>query len=109
MKEKILEFYKFCDLHIGSQIFIKSQLSTNKGTFDRHFTSTSEMYFMLENFVVRTSGARAMFIGENQSYEIANDDIASISMDKDGVYDIMEKLSDTVFRKTILHFKKSGE
>ena len=107
MKETILEFYKFCDLHTGSQIFIKSLLSTNKDTFDRHFTSTNEMHFMLENFVVRTSGARAMFIGENHSYEIANDDIVSISMDKDGAYDILKKLFDTIFRRTFLHFKKS--
>ena len=104
MKKKILEFYKFCDQHIGNQIFIKSYLSTNKDTFDRHFTSTSELQFILENFGVRTSGARAVFIGENYNYEIANDDIVSISMNKDGVYDIMEKLSDTVFRKSLLSF-----
>ena len=62
------------------------------------------MHFNLEHSSVRTSGARAIFIGENQSYEITNDDIVSISMDKDGADDILEKLSDTVFRKSLLNF-----
>ncbi len=97
-------FFKDCDSLKGKRIHVKESISTNKYNFDRHFSTYSEMEFELKNFGVRISGGRAMFMGENQFYEIGSNLLIKFENQGDNKYELVEKYSENVFRKSILKF-----
>ncbi len=104
LKEKLISFFEGCESLKGKRIYVKEYISTNKCNFDRHFSTYSEMEFELRDFGVRISGGRAMFIGENQSYEIGSDLLIKFENQGDNKYELVEQYSESVFRKTILKF-----
>lgn len=105
LKETLIKFFQHCDTLKGNQITIREYISTNKDNFDRHFTTSSNLTFEMTNFGVRMSGARAMFMGEIQSYEIGADRIVHFEQLNENEYDIIEKYSETVYRKSLLSFE----
>jgi len=105
LKETLIAFFQYCDTLKGNQITIQEYISTNKNNFDRHFTTSSKLVFEMTNFGVRMSGARAMFMGEKQSYEIGVDRIIHFEQLKENEYELIEKYSETAHRKSILLFE----
>ncbi|MGB0931925.1 MAG: hypothetical protein ACPGVB_14170 [Chitinophagales bacterium] len=71
LKEQQLAFFEKSGFFKGRQIHIRAALSTNGENFDRHFIAFTTMVFELKYFGVRISGAKAMFDGEHQCFEIA--------------------------------------
>lgn len=102
--QNLILFFETCDSFLGKKILIKEFISTNRDDFDRHFTTSSSLEFELKNFAVRTSGGRAMFLGEKQSYEIGSDLVIGFEKADNQTYAFLEKYSETVFRKSILQF-----
>ena len=101
MKHKIIEFIENFDVNKGKSLIFREAISTNKDNFDRHFTSYSKIEFILLNFTVRISGARMMFDGDKMNYEIGVDHIIQFE-DKEGEIEILEALSEKVYRRTII-------
>ena len=104
LKDKIIEIFQRWDSFKNSRISIKVAISTNKDNFDRHFTSFSKIEFVMKEFGVRFSGNRAMFMGEKQSYEIGGDHIIRISKTVEREFEILEKYSEKVFRRSVIKF-----
>ena len=104
LKEKIIEFFQKWDSFKNSRISIKVATTTNRDNFDRHFTSFSKIEFVMKDFGVRFSGNRAMFKGEKQSYEIGGDYIVKISKIGERNFEVLEKYSEKVFRKSEIKF-----
>lgn len=106
LKDKIIEIFQKWDSFKDSRISIKVAISTNRDNFDRHFTSFSKFEFVMKEFGVRLSGNRAMFWGEKQSYEIGGDHIIQISKTGERDFEVLEKYSEKVFRKSTIKFLK---
>ncbi|MGB1242915.1 MAG: hypothetical protein ACPG49_10360 [Chitinophagales bacterium] len=106
LKEQQLAFFEKCDSFKGRQIHIRAALSTNGENFDRHFTTFTTMVFELKHFGVRTSGARAMFMGEHQTFEIAIGLIEKIEVLKNDTFEVLEKYSEKIFRRTVIRFEE---
>ncbi|MFK7774846.1 MAG: hypothetical protein AB8F94_22085 [Saprospiraceae bacterium] len=104
LKNKIIKIYQKWDSFKNWQISIKVAISTNKDNFDRHFTSFSKLEFVMKDFGVRFSGNRARFEGEKQSYEIGGDHIIRIEEKEEDEFEIIEKYSEKVFRRTMIKF-----
>ncbi|MBQ4822115.1 hypothetical protein [Aquimarina sp. MMG016] len=105
LKEQLLLFYQKCDSFKGKTVYIKEYISTHKDNFDRHFTTFSELKFKLNNFGVRLSGGRVFFMADEQMYEIGGDIIIAIKSKENNEFELMEKYSETVYRKSILKFE----
>ncbi len=104
-KEEQLSYYEKWESYKGKQLKISAYLSTNRENFDRHFTSFLKMGFKLNIFLVRFSGHRVCFMGDEHTFEIGGDHIIQITDNMSHEYEVIEKYNDTVFRKTILQFK----
>ncbi len=104
LKERLILFFQSCNSFKGKRIQVKEHISTNKDNYDRHFASFSKMEFQLIDFGIRISGARAMFIGETQSYEIGADMLIKFEQQENDMYELVEKYSENVFRKSTLTF-----
>lgn len=63
---------------IGQYICITDKLSTDKGNYGRHFTRTSVLEFIIENFSIRTSGAIARIEDSKNKFEFRTDCIRRI-------------------------------
>jgi hypothetical protein len=102
-KRRLLDFmenFKF----LGRRIKINEAISRNKNNFDRHFTSFSNFEFIITNAGIRFSGAKIFFTDENSNYEIHFDGINEFSERGNNEYEVIEILSENVYRKTILRF-----
>jgi len=102
-KKRILDFienFKFID----KTIKISEAISVNKDNFNRHFTSFSNFEFTVESVGVRFSGAKIYFSSQNLNYEIHFDLISEFTETEKNEYQIIEILSENVYRKTILVF-----
>lgn len=78
LKKQVIENMQWLGDQIGKQISITDRLSTVKGNYDRHFTRTSKLEFIIEDFGVRTSGAIARIGGANNKFEFRTDCIRKI-------------------------------
>jgi hypothetical protein len=58
----------------------------------------------MKEFGVRFSGNRAMFMGEKQSYEIGGDHIIQISRIGESDFEVLERYSEKVFRRSVIIF-----
>ncbi len=102
---EVFDFYEKIEQYFGSHIEIRTALGTNETNFDRHFTSFSIMQFKLTDFGVRFSGNRAMFMGEKQSYEIANDCLCSFSKNEQkNEFEFLEKYNEKIYRRSMVRF-----
>lgn len=106
LKDKLITFFENGEQFIGFIIKIHSALSVNFDNFNRHFTSYSNQEFVLKYVGVRFSGARAMFDGEKDTYEISVADIISFEEKSKNHYIFIEKLSDKVYKLTELKFER---
>ena len=104
LKNKLILFFDIIDKFIGKTIKIKQAISTNKDNFNRHFTTFVNFYFVLTHFLIRTSGAKMMFMGEVFKYEIDFDLIITFEEKENNEYLFIEKLSDNVYKRTVLNF-----
>jgi len=104
MKVKVIAFYQKCGSLKEKKIIITECISTNRDNFDRHFTTYSKLVFILIDFGVRFSGNRATFRGENQYYEIGGDLIIKLENLVEEEFEIIEKYSEKVFRRTTIKF-----
>jgi hypothetical protein len=99
LKKEIISFMENGHQYVGKTLQFKSALSSYKDNFDRHFSSFSKTVFVLENFSCRISGARMMFEGDTQYFEIGADLLTDFQKTEDG-FIFMEKYSDMVYRRT---------
>jgi len=102
-KRRLLDFienFKF----LGRRIKINEAISRNKNNFDRHFTSFSNFEFIVESVGIRYSGAKICFNNQNLNYEISFDAINEFSERGNNEYQLIEILSENVYRKTTLSF-----
>lgn len=104
LKERLIAFFESCHSYKGKHIHVREYISTRKDNFDRHFTTFSELDFKVENFGVRISGGRAMFIGANQSYEIGADMLIVFEEIEKDVFELIERYSENVYRKSVIKF-----
>ena len=100
----ILAFVEKAQKYTGKTITIKEYLSINKDNFDRHFTTVTHFGFLLEQIAARMSGNKIMIHGKATGYEIHADAIIQFADLAEDEYMILERLSDTVYRKTVLLF-----
>lgn len=103
----ILEIEKFMidnQDRINHEIKIRSEMSTNKYNFDRHFTTYVTMKFKLLDLRWRFSGARMFFDGFESLYEISI--YQTIEFSKiDRQYVFLEKYSEEIYRKSTIEFQ----
>lgn len=78
LKSQVIENMQWLGDQIGKKITIIDKLSTVRGNYDRHFTRTSKLEFIINEFGVRTSGAIACIAGENNQFEFRIDCIRRI-------------------------------
>lgn len=78
LKTEVIENMEWLGNQRGKQISIADRLSTVKGNYDRHFTRTSKLEFIIEDFGIRTSGAIARIEGANNQFEFRTDCIRRI-------------------------------
>ena len=104
LKKRLQFFAENSTLWVGKTLDIHQFISTNADNFDRHFTTVTNFAYTLVHFGIRMSGAKMMFMGEVFSYEI---DLGSITQfnESEQTYFFVEKLSETVYRKSVLSFK----
>ncbi len=107
--EEALLFFEHFATQKGKIIRISEYISTNKDNYNRHFTTFAEMTFELERFGVRFSGARALFHGQSQFYEISADRLIKLEDKGDNIFELTEKYSEKVYRKSILKFTSLEE
>ena len=104
LKNKVLQFLENAEIFYGKNLKINESISTNGINFDRHFTTSNSMSFIVKNIACRTSGARIMLQGDELYYEIAIDLLVDFIEKEDQVFEFLEKYSENVYRKTILKF-----
>lgn len=104
LRKRLLFFAENSPQWVGQALDIHQFISTNADNFDPHFTTSAKFAYMLIHFGIRMSGAKMMFMGEVFSYEI---DLGSITEfnKSEQTYFFIEKLSGTVYRKSVLSFK----
>lgn len=102
LQAAFVAFVEACTSLHGQRIHLREAISTNTLNFDRHFTTYSELVFLLTNSYVRLSGGRLILAGYTHSYEIGGDQLAALAAHGPGHFEILERYSDTVFRRTIL-------
>ena len=78
LKSQVIENMKWIGDQIGKEIVITDRLSTFRGNYDRHFTRTSQLVFIMKGFGIRTSGAIAQIEGAKNSFEFRTDCIRRI-------------------------------
>ncbi|UZR95251.1 hypothetical protein [Chondrinema litorale] len=105
LKERLFKFLQTCDNYRGRKIIIKEFITTNKDNYNRHFTTFSELEFTLQSCGARISGGRAMFLGDKLSYEIAIDIIVDLIEIDELNFELVEKYSESVYRKSELRFE----
>lgn len=104
--DRIINFQINAQKYIGWNVEIKEYISTSQDNFDRHFTSFSSFSFELEDLRSRFSGNKMMISGKISHYEIHNDLLIKLENSKEeNVYIFLEKLSEKIYRKSILKFK----
>ena len=104
IKNKIIDFAEKRGNLIGKNISIRQSISVNKDNFDRHFTCFSHFEFELDYFGIRMSGQKMIFNGKEFGYEI--DSRCLVEIQKfDNEYVFLEKLSDNVYKRSILNFQ----
>lgn len=104
LKERMILFFEDCSSLYGKQIKIRQYISVNGNNFDRHFTTTSILEFEFKHFGLASSGARVIFSGEIQEYQILSDHLVTFSELEKNEYEFNEKLSEKVFRKSTIKF-----
>ena len=104
LRKRLQFFAENSPLWVGQTLDIHQFISTNADNFDPHFTTVAKFTYTLTHFGIRMSGAKMMFMGEVFSYEI---DLGSITQfnESEQTYFFIEKLSGTVYRKSVLSFK----
>ena len=106
LKDELIGIYQKWNSFNNRHISINESISTNKDNFDRHFTSFSNLEFVMKEFGVRFSGNRAMFIGAKQSYEIGGDHIIKIENTGESEFEVFEKYNEKVYRRSVIKFSK---
>lgn len=96
--EKILPLITALEASKGQELIIQDRLSTQKGSFDRHFTSLTQLHIKLENVGIRFSGAMAYLDGDGQHIEFRTDAILDIKKTEDG-WLILSSPGDSIFRQ----------
>jgi hypothetical protein len=89
---------------IGKRILIRESISINKDNFDRHFTSFSNFEFVIKNTGIRLSGAKIYFMGTDSNYEVHFDLISEFLEIANNEYQLIEILSENVYRESNLKF-----
>ena len=102
LKNRILQFLENAEVFYGKNLKINESISINGINFDRHFTTSNSMSFIVTNIACRTSGARIMLQGDELYYEIAIDLLVDFMEKENQVFEFLEKYSENVYRKTIL-------
>ncbi len=85
-------------------VSVEEALSIGKGSLDRHCCATSTFRFVLDNFAVRFSGAVAMFLGSDASYEIFTDQLVDLHQTNHKIV-FLEKLSTEVYRQSTIRLE----
>ena len=98
LKEQIITSMIWLDNCKGQEISIIDRISTVKENFDRHFTTTSNYLFVVEDFGVRTSGAIARIEGRNIVFQFRTYSVTSIEQKENQVqFDL--NIKETIFRR----------
>lgn len=105
MINRIINFGETSERLIGKQIKIRQAISVNKDNFDRHFTCFTNFEFKLTHFGIRVSGQKMMFMGDKFNYEIDSRYLIEFQENNDDEYVFIEKLSEEVYKRTLLIFK----
>ncbi|MFK7757257.1 MAG: hypothetical protein AB8B53_10040 [Flavobacteriales bacterium] len=101
LQKKVFAFTEDFQINIGKEIKLRIALSANETNFDRHFSSFSRLEFILTSLQARISGARLMFSGEKQHFEIALDHLIKLEK-KDQQIEFIEAYSEKIYRRTII-------
>lgn len=104
LRKRLQLFAENSSLWVGQTLDIHQFISTNAANFDPHFTTVVKFSYTLMHFGFRMSGAKMMFMGEVFNYEIDLGSIVHFSENEQS-YFWVEKLSETVYRKSVLSFK----
>ena len=92
LKNRIFTFLENAEVFYGKNLKINESISTNAINFNRHFTTSNLMSFIVTN----------MLQGDELYYEIAIDLLVDFIEKEDQVFEFLEKYSEDVYRKTIL-------
>lgn len=106
LKETLMRFLESGPDYQSWELLIRSALTTHSDTFDRHFSSYSQMKFKLERFYLRFSGARAVWEGEGQYYEIGMDYVISLEEERENEFVLIEKYGEKLYRRSYLRFEE---
>ena len=99
-----IDFVENGQSYRNKNLKVQQAISVNKDNFDRHFTCFSNFEFVLRNLMVRTSGAKMMLMGDHFNYEIDTNCIVKFEQVETHEYHLLEKLSENVFKRSILKF-----
>lgn len=77
-KSKLVENLQWLGMQTGKKVDIVDRLTSNKGNYDRHFTSTSRFNFIIKDFGVAFSGAIGRIEGDNVHFQFKTDFIKRI-------------------------------
>lgn len=89
---------------IGMHVHIEQELSTAGNNYDRHFSASATLGFILTNFAIRFSGNKMMFMGDQYQYEVHGDAITELTDLGNNSYQLLEVLSERVYRRSTIRF-----
>jgi hypothetical protein len=102
MKTDFLRFVEECGEMAGRVFRISEAISSNGPTFNRHWTTHTELVLTLATSNWRISGGRLMLAGPTAHYEISADQLTTFHKRGAAEYELVEQYAPTVFRKTTL-------
>jgi hypothetical protein len=102
MRTDFLRFVEECGGMVGRVFRIREAISSNGPTFNRHWTTHTELVLILTGSNWRISGGRLMLAGPAALYEIGADQLTAFHKRGPAEYELVEQYGPTVFRKTTL-------
>ena len=102
LRRDFLLFVDECAELVGRVFRISEAISSNGPTFNRHWTTHTELELTLATTNWRISGGRLMLAGPAAHYEISADQLTAFHKTGPTEYELVEQYAPTVFRKTTL-------
>lgn len=93
----------------GHYAHIRQELSLAGNIYDRHFSASATFGFKLTDVLIRFSGNKMMFLGEQYDYEIHCDAITELKDLGDNSYQFLEVLSERVYRRSTIRFSEKQD
>jgi hypothetical protein len=106
LKNGLTAFAERVEMFYGRRTTIFEFISINKTDFDRHFSTFGRYQIDLERVAWRTSGGRMIFSQAELYYEVSIDNLVAFQENEGDCFEFLEKYSDSVYRKTLLEFKR---